>query len=133
MFTGFSVDGTSYNFAFGLKRTSRIESSEISGMMLDKTYFNDVIGTYLEYTVQVAIPTAQELNYATFYEAITNPVAEHTFVFPYNNTTATVKGRVDVVSDTYVKDLSSDKKLWRKIAFRVTSNEPQKVPEDVGT
>lgn len=133
MFKGISVDGTIYNVVCGATRTAKVESSEISGMMLNKDYFNDVIATYLEYNITVAIPRGQESTYATLYEAITDPVSSHTFVLPYNNTTVTVVGRVNSVSDSFVKDLSTGTKLWRKISFQVTSNEPYKEPEDVGT
>lgn len=136
MFKGISVDGTVYNMAVGAQRTARVQSSEISGMLLNKDYFNDVIATYLEYAITVAIPRGQELNYATFYEAITDPVASHTFIFPYNNTTTTVTGRVEVVNDEYVKDTSvggTAAKLWRRISFNVISNTPIKTPSTAGT
>ena len=122
-----TVDGVTYNIACSTTRRAVIRSSEVSGMLLDKTYYNDVVATYLEYTVKMAVPRGSETEYAALYEVLTNPVGQHTFILPYNQTTTSVTGRVEVVQDQYV-GTKNGVKLWRSISFKVISNTPIKEP-----
>ena len=81
--------------------------------------------------ITVAVPVGKENDYASFYEAITDPVSSHTFVFPYNNTTVTVDGRVSITSDEHVRPVSSTAVLWRRTTFTVLGNTPIKTPDDI--
>ena len=128
---GISVDGVTYDLAIGVKRTSRVISSDISGMMMDLSYYNDVIATFVDYDITVAVPLGKESDYASFYEAITDPVSSHTFIFPYNNTTVTVDARVAITSDEHVRSVSSTAVLWRRTTFTVLGNTPIKTPDDI--
>ncbi len=113
-----------------IERTAEIQSSALSGMLMDKSYFNDPIATYLTYTVSIAVPAGQELSYADLYEVLTDPVAEHEFELPYNQTVINVTGRVSTVSDRYVREENATgrvRKIWRSTKFTVTSNYPVKV------
>ena len=38
-----SIDGLEWNVPCQIERTSEMTPSEISGMLLDKSYFNDVV------------------------------------------------------------------------------------------
>lgn len=128
---GFSVDDITYNVGYSVSRQAKIRSSEVSGTLLDKTYFNDVIGTYFEYTVKIVVPVGSESDYADLYEVLTDPVGEHKFVFPYNQTVQEIKARVEVVNDRYVGEEirgSNRVKMWRSITFRAIANEPTKEP-----
>lgn len=121
----FTIDGLEWDIPCGIKRVSRLEASDISGLMLDKSYFNDVIGTYLQYTVQIAVPLNMRSQYAQIYEALTNPVGGHAFVFPYNNDTVEITGRVGNVADVYVR-LTGGENYWKGIQFTVIANTPTK-------
>ena len=121
------VDGFSYGVACSIKRQAEIKSSDVSGMLLDKTYHNDVIATYMQYTIDIAVPRGKEMQYASLYEVLTNPVASHNFVLPYNQGTIQFNGRVEVVSDEYYREIN-DVTVWHKTSFVVTANEPSKVP-----
>ena len=129
MQNGIVVDNVSYNIVAGIKRTANITPSQISGMLLDKTYFNDVIGTYLQYEVQLAIPHEKEADYEALYEVLTEPVADHTVILPYNNTTVEIVGRIETISDVYVETQHRRNdivNIWRKISFVITANHPTK-------
>ena len=126
MLNSLVVDGVTYTLVIGVKRRSIVTSSDNSGTLLDGTYYNDVIGTYLQYEISVAIPAGEEDTYASLYEVLTNPVAYHDFVFPYNNTSVLVRGRVSDVGDAYMQKNSLDKVTWRQIAFTVTESLPHK-------
>lgn len=118
--TGFSIDGTRFNLPCSVTREADVRSSDISGMLLDKTYFNDVLGTYMKYSIQIAVPVGQEQIYSQLYEMLTEPVEGHVFVMPYNQKTLSITGRVESVADRRYKT------TWRGIKFDVIANNPTK-------
>lgn len=126
----FTIDGIRWNFPCTIEREAEVTESDVSGMMLDKTYFNDVLGTWMKYSIAIAIPKGHEAEYVSIYEALTDPVSYHTFILPYNyqEDGLTLVGRVKVVSDTYVR-LPKGKQTWRKTRFEVIANHPTKEAE----
>lgn len=119
----FYVDGTNYNFPCDVERTVNIQSSDNSGYLLDNTYHNDPLATYITYTVTLAIPIGKESEYSELYELLAMPVAEHSFVFPYNQSTISFRGRIATISDKYYRE-ENGVNIWRGTSFEVTSNEP---------
>ena len=120
-----SIDGITWdNILCSIERVAEIEASEISGMLLDKSYFNDVLGTWFRYTVDIAVPFGQEDAYASLYEKLTEPVDGHTCVLPYNNGTITITARIETVSDVYLKMPNGTH--WRKTKFECIANHPTK-------
>lgn len=120
-----SMDGLEWDVPCQIERKAEMTASEISGMLLDRTYFNDVIGTYLAYDVAIAVPFGQEDVYTDLYEAITKPVDAHEFVFPYNQQTIQVTGRVASVSDQYVY-IDGKRNYWKGFKFTCVSIHPTK-------
>lgn len=120
-----SIDGTSWDIPCTVERTSEMTSSEISGLLLDKSYFNDVIGTYLKYSLRLAVPFGYEEEYAAIYDLITEPVDGHQFVLPYSGGTLQVTGRVQNIQDIWVR-MPGGKSHWRGITFEIISNAPAK-------
>lgn len=118
----FSVDGVEWNIPCDIERISEMKSSNISGMLLNGNYFNDVLGQYLRYTVTLVVPRGQESQYTALYAMLTDPVAQHTFIFPYAQGTVSVVGRVEQISDFYAREASGF--TWRKTKFEVISNTP---------
>lgn len=121
----FTIDDIAWPWPCSIEREAEVRPSEISGMMLDKSWFNDVVGTYMQYTVSVAIPLNQRDALTALYEQLTEPVDGHVFVLPYNQTSITVTGRVEIVSDACVR-LSNGGKFWRDLTFTITANHPTK-------
>lgn len=121
----FTVDGMLWDFPCDIDRTSEMTASEISGMLLNKQYFNDVIGTYLRYTVTLVVPFGKENQYSRLYEILTDPVDAHTFVMPYNRGNITITGRVENINDLYIK-MPDGNVHWKGITFDVASNAPTK-------
>ena len=123
----FTIDGIKWDFPCTIERQAEITSSEISGMMLNKTYFNDVLGTWMKYTIAIAVPKGHEADYTDIYEILADPVSYHTFILPYNYQEGgiTVNGRVNVVSDVWVR-LPQGKQTWRKTRFEIIANHPTK-------
>lgn len=121
----FSIDGLTWDIPCDIERTAEISASEISGLMLDKSYFNDVLGTYMKYTVTLAVPMNMKNEYIQIYEAITNPADGHVFVLPYNDSTITITARVESISDVYVR-LPNGGVYWKGIRFSIIANHPSK-------
>ena len=121
-----SIDGLVWDIPCDISRVSEMRSSNISGALLDRSYFNDVLGTYLKYDVTLACPPGMPRKYATIYELLTTPRAEHQFVLPYNNNTITVVGRVTAVSDVYVR-LPGGAVYWKGTKFTIEANQPSKM------
>ena len=120
-----TIDGYEWPVPCDIERTAEVTPSEISGMMLDRTYFNDVLGTYMRYSVSLAVPPTMESDYSALYETLTDPVDAHTFVLPHNQSEIEVTGRVDSVQDTLVYTVSH-KQYWKGIKFDITANHPSK-------
>lgn len=121
-----TVDGVGYDLIANVKRKAEMRPSEISGLMLDKTYFNDVIGMYLSYDVEISVPYGKEGEYAELYEVLSDPVDGHTFVLPYNQETVEITARVEVISDAYHHHNSKGVHYWRDTVFTITANHPTK-------
>ena len=120
-----TIDGITYDVKCEIRRTAELTASDICGLMLDGSYFNDVIGTYMVYDISFTYPLWDKNKYAAIIEVLTQPVDGHQFVMPYNNSTVQITGRVDEVSDEYVR-LDSGREFWRRLAFTVTANHPTK-------
>lgn len=126
-----TIDGYTWPIPCDVERTAEVTPSEISGMMLDKSYFNDVIGTFMKYDVTLAVPPSMENDYTVLYETLTAPIDGHEFVMPYGQSDIEVTARVDTVKDVLVYTASA-KQYWRGIKFSVTANHPSKY-ESLGT
>lgn len=122
----FKIDSIRYNMVCSIEREAEIRSSNISGQLLDRNYFNDVMGTYMQYTISMAIPAGQEDAYAELFEILSDPKASHTFDLPYNQGRITIVGRVQTVSDRYYRE-ENGVHLWRGTQFTIIANEPSKV------
>lgn len=121
----FSVDGMEFNMPCSIERKANLTASEVSGMLLDKTYMNDIIGTFMQYTVKIAIPRGQEGAYSVLYDILSDPVDGHVWTFPYNQDVVEITGRVDTISDNYYKE-ENGVNVWRGTSFTVTANHPTK-------
>lgn len=92
-------------------------------MMLDKSYFNDVLGTYMVYDISVDVPIGREDEAAQLYDVLTDPVDGHEFMLPYAGGTITVTGRVSDVRDIFTR-MRDGSNRWRAISFTVQGNHP---------
>ena len=121
----FTIDGMLWNVPCKIDRTAEIKASEISGMLLNKQYFNDVIGTYLSFDISLAVPRNRVPDYTKLYEILTDPDDAHTITVPYNEGTITITGRVEQVKDTFIR-VNKVSNYWHGISFSFISNAPTK-------
>lgn len=120
----FSIDGNEWDYPCQIKRVTEVRSSDLSGIMLDKSYFNDVMGTWLVYDLTLAVPFESESDYYIIYNLLVDPVEGHDFVLPYNASTISFYGRVTTVSDAWVKMANGN--YWKGTQFRIEASEPSK-------
>lgn len=121
----FAIDGVQWDVPCRIVRTAEIAASEISGMLLDRTYFNDVLGTWMRYEVEVPVPAGREADYHALYETLTQPVDGHDFVLPYNGGTIAVTGRVESVTDNWHRTWNGGN-YWEGCRFALVGNGPSK-------
>lgn len=124
----FEIDDLRWDLPCDITRTANVRGSDISGMMLDRSYFNDVLGTYLSYSVKIVVPIGSEMLYNELYEVLTAPVDGHRFRLPYASGMIEITGKVDSVKDLYVR-MADNSVHWRGISFSVTANHPSKQME----
>ena len=120
------IDGIEWDVPCEIHRTAELKPSEVSGLLLDKTYLNDVLGTYMAYEVTLAVPMDRRSDYTTIYEMLNAPVSAHVFVMPYNQGMTSITGRVADVRDNLF--YTSDGNYWEGCKFTVISNIPSKTP-----
>lgn len=122
-----TIDGIIWPLTAKVVRTSRIEEDpETSGLMMDKSKSHNVIGTYLEYEISIAVPFWAVGSYSNFYEAITDPVDGHTAIVPYNEGEISITGFISIVRDEYVRNKADNGNYWRETTFTISSNAPFK-------
>lgn len=120
-----SIDGYEWNVPCDVQRTADITPSDISGLMLDKTYFNDVLGTYFTFDVTMAVPPSMAQDYYALYDTLTDPVDAHVFIMPYNDSSIQITARVEQVTDVLVYTVSQ-KQYWKGVHFTIIANHPTK-------
>lgn len=123
----FTIDGITWEYPCQIERAAEIKASELSALMLNKEYFNDVQGTWMSYGLTLAVPFGSESDYYAIYEQLTQPVEGHTFVLPYNGSTIEIFARVTSVSDVWV--CMKNGNYWRGTKFEIIANHPSKTVE----
>lgn len=121
----FSIDGVEYRVKCTTTRSAEIKESDISGLMLNGSYFRDILGTYYSYEIRLEMPLKNKGRYASLIEQLTEPVDGHQFVLPYNNETLLLTGKVVDPEDVY-KELESGYTYWDGLQFSIAPNGPSK-------
>ena len=123
-----SIDGYTWDVPCSIERQAEMTPSDISGMLLDKSYFNDVLGTYMKYDLTLAIPPTMEDAYSELYETLTEPVDAHLFVLPYNQGDIELTARVQSIKDILFLS-TTQKQYWKGVSFSLIANHPTKKEE----
>lgn len=121
---GFIVDGLAWEHHCQIRRVADMTPSDISGPLLDLSYFNDVKGTYLTYEITVAVPMGERDDYAALWDLLTDPADAHAFTVPYGNSSISVTARIAQISDEFYPVV--DGAYWLARSFTIISNYPSK-------
>ena len=119
------IDDTPYDVKCSVQRTANLRPSDVSGLMLDRNYFNDVLGTYMAYDVTLKYPLKNRDRYDGLYETLIEPVDGHAFNLPYNQGRLVISARIESVTDERV-ELDSRREYWASLSFTITANHPSK-------
>ena len=123
----FTIDGVEYNVKCSIERTIEIRESSISGMLMNRQIFRDVLGTFYSYDIKLEMPLKNRDRYAALIELLSEPVDGHAFVVPYNNGMLALTGKADGIEDVWVK-LPSGYTYWDGLRFTIEPNGPTKEP-----
>ena len=122
----FTMDGIDYNIdVLKLTRNFEVADSDETGRTADWNMHRDVVGTFYNYTIEVAVKNFDYDSYDAFYQAISAPVVSHNMVFPYGGTTISFKAYATKGKDT-LKRLYQGKGLWDGLSVNFIAMSPQR-------
>lgn len=127
MIPTFYVDGTPYTLPCTIIRKTEKRIGDNAGYLMNKHFHNDVLGTYITYTVTLAVPRGKESEYSNLYTFLAMPHGEYTFQMPYNQSFITFNGKVDNISDrlrAQIDDNGTAVNIWTEISLDITSTDP---------
>lgn len=102
-FTVFTVDGVEYDVnVMKLSRNAKVTDTDNSGRTLDGVMHRDIIGTYYNYTLEVAAKEGKHQDYDRLYDVVSAPVDSHNLVFPYGQETLSFKAYITEANDTMI-------------------------------
>lgn len=125
----FSIDGETYdvNITDITQNTTlneRWSATTNSGSIKRKLY-----GAYLSYTITIADPISetQAIAHYRLFEKLTEVADTHTIVCPYNLSTVTFEGSIQVSERKLKIAKNGNINLWGGLSFTFIANSPYKV------
>lgn len=103
-FAVFTVDGVEYDVnVMKLSRNAKVTDTGNSGRTLDGVMHRDIIGTYYNYTLEVAAKEGKYQDYDRLYDVVSAPVDSHDLVFPHGQETLLFKAYITEANDTMIR------------------------------
>ncbi len=128
MITQFLLDGRKYNVhVMSLKRLFEVKDAITPSTTQSGDVYRDVIGTYYNYSMTVRAKHEDREALDSFWEAISQPMASHVCVFPYNQTVITQKMYVKSGSQDIIR-LHENGAEWADITIQFTAQAPKVLP-----
>lgn len=124
----FLMDGVAYNVRVSkLTRYFSVQDTDKTGRTQDGEMYRDIVGTFYNYSMEVAQMDNDRESFDSFWEAISRPVESHVCEFPYNQTVMTQRmyitsGEQDLISKT------DNRSLWGAISLNYIAMSPKVVP-----
>lgn len=124
----FLLDGVPYNVnVLELTRKFSVMDTDKSGRTMDGVMFRDVIGTYYNYTMTVAVRDGDEAALDAFWNAISRPDESHACTFPYGQRTLTQQMYVTSGSQS-LQMMRENKNQWGEIQVNFIAMAPEVTP-----
>lgn len=122
------LDGKEYNIGvMSLERSFEVSDTDASGRTKDWKMHRDVVGTFYNYTISVAVWRGDYDSYKRFYDAISAPVASHTITVPYNDESLTFQAYCTKGKDKlFHKNRKNGVQLWNDLSVNFIAMEPQR-------
>ena len=123
---GIILDGIEYNvFVESLERSFEVADTDATGRTADWVMHRDVVGTFYNYSIAVAVKNFDYDSYNRFYEAISSPTVSHSLTVPYGNGTKTFRAYCTKGKDKVVRKYNG-KTLWDGLSVNFIAMEPQR-------
>jgi len=125
----FTVDGVAYPGVnvLSLKRNFAVLDGPNAGRVMDGSAKRDIIGTYYNYSCQVASDYSDLAEYDRLYEVISAPVDSHEIVVPYGQGTLAFTAYVANGDDDLIHK-RDDFNKWNNLSFNFVAMKPQRRP-----
>lgn len=130
MITQFLMDGIAYNVqVISLKRTFEIKEGITARATQSGAIYRNLLGTYYNYTITVRERGGDREAFDAFWDAVSQPVASHDCVFPYNQ--STIKQRMYVKNGSQqIIRLHENGADWHDITVQFIAQTPKVVPDE---
>lgn len=124
----FLLDGKEYNVdVVALIRKFSVLDTDLSGRTQDGEMYRDIIGTFYNYTMTVQQRGDDAASLDAFWDEVSKPVASHTCVFPYNQTTLSQKMYV-TSGEQEIRRKSAKKTDWKELTINFIATKPKVTP-----
>lgn len=125
----FSVDGVAYPGVnvVSLKRSFSVLDGSNAGRTMDGAMQRDIIGTYYNYSLEIASDFSSPEEYDALYEVLSSPENSHTLVIPYAQETLTFQAYVANGEDELFHIYNGLNK-WDGLAINFVAMKPQRRP-----
>lgn len=125
----FKIDGVAYPkiHVVNLKRKFSILDGELAGRSTRGDMIRDVIGTYYNYTLELACTKLSQAEYAKFYLLISYPADSHKVSVPFNQFMYDFDAYITSGEDE-LKYMSETEKIWRGITCDFIAMKPARRP-----
>jgi len=125
----FTVDGTEYPNVnvLSLKRSFSVLDGPNAGRVMDGSMQRDIIGTYYNYTLEIASDYSDPEEYDRLYEVISAPQNSHTLIIPYAQGTLTFQAYVANGEDSLFHIYDGLNK-WDGLSINFIAMKPQRKP-----
>lgn len=121
----FKMDNIDYNIdVISLKRNFEVADEDSSGRLQNWKMYRDVVGTFINYTLQLAMKDYDYESYNSFYQAISSPVASHVIEIAYGNGVLIFDAYITKGSDELIHKGKIN--IWDNLQINFIAMEPQR-------
>lgn len=125
----FSIDGVPYPGVnvTSLKRSFSVLDGSNAGRTMDGAMQRDIIGTYYNYSMEIASDFSSPEEYDRLYETLSSPEDSHTLVIPYAQETLTFQAYIANGEDELMHRYG-DLNKWDHLSINFIAMKPQRRP-----
>ena len=123
-----TIDGRDYNVlikAGSLQRSFEIAEGAGSLVFIDGDEDPDIIGTYVNYSVEIDTRMTAPEEYDALFEVLSAPVKFHSVSFPYGQGTLTFDARITSGGDNFSRRINN-KNYWGGFSLEFKAKRPQR-------
>jgi hypothetical protein len=126
--TVFQIDGKQFNnvHVTSLTRKFQILDGPNAARGATGNMIRDIVGTYFNYTLELALDGRYQAEYDTFYELVCDPkVDSHVIEMPYGQSTITFDAYISAGEDKLNFMSTDNKNYWEGITLDFIAMKPQ--------